>query len=379
MKRLAFAAFAALALTAATAATAAAADPIKIADVAELSGPGASAGKAWDDAIKMGVEEINADGGVLGRKIALTTYDTQTDAQMSRAMVQKAIDNGAFMLLGTVYSSSTIVNMMVAQQNGIPQISGSSAPAITQRGNPWIFRSELDANTAVANISQYIAKQMGIKKIAVEWANDAYGKPGRDAFVKDMKKYGVDVVADISSEVGQADFSADVSKLKSSGAQALFVYLHEEESARLLRELAKQGNKLPIIGDTTLLDSKVIQLAGPAANGIMGADSLTIEAPGKQIKEFGDNFEKKYGYTATHNAMKGYIAIYAAATAIKRAGKLDRQKVADILHTQPITVKEVPQILVDCKWSKNGDISHESFLVKVKDGKEVVVDTIPAS
>lgn len=379
MKRLAFAAFAALALTAATADTAAAADPIKIADVAELSGSGASAGKAWDDAIKMGVEEINANGGVLGRKIALTTYDTQTDAQTSRAMVQKAIDNGAFMLLGTVYSSSTIVNMMVAEQNGVPQISGSSAPAITQRGNPWIFRSELDANTAVANISQYIAKQMGIKKIAVEWANDAYGKPGRDAFVKDMKKYGVDVVADISSEIGQADFSADVSKLKSSGAQALFVYLHEEESARLLRELAKQGNKLPVIGDTTLLDSKVIQLAGPAANGIMGADSLTIEAPGKQIKEFGDKFEKKYGYTATHNAMKGYIAIYAAATAIRRAGKLDRQKVADILHTQPITVKEVPQILVDCKWSKNGDISHESFLVKVKDGKEVVVDTIPAS
>ena len=352
---------------------------IKLGNVAELSGSGATVGKAWTDAINMGVEEINAAGGVLGEQLDVTTYDSQTDAQTSRALVQKAIDDGAFMILGTVYSSSTIVNMLVTMQQGIPQIAGSEAPAITQKGNPYIFRASFGAQKSMPKIAAYIDDVMGAKKVAVSWVNNEFGKGGHDAFVEEMEKRGIEVVADVSSEVAQADFASDVTKLKSADPDVIFVYLHEEESARLLRELRKQDVGVPIIGETTLLNQKVIELAGDAANGIKGHVGLTVDAPNPEIQAFGERFEEKYGYKPDHNAMKGYVAIYAAATAIERAGELDRQKVTDTLHDMTITVEEVPNILLDVSWDETGEVSRESFLVEVENGTSKVVDTLPAN
>ena len=109
--------------------------------VCELSGAGAVSGTNYRDGAKLAVEEINAAGGILGKQIDLRYYDTQTDPQTSRALVQKAIDDDAYVIIGTVYSGSTIVNMMVAKQNGIPQMTGSEAPNITAQGNPYIFRT----------------------------------------------------------------------------------------------------------------------------------------------------------------------------------------------------------------------------------------------
>jgi len=97
------------------------AEDVLIVDVAELSGAGAAAGGVWHDGVILGFDDINAAGGILGRMVDLQGYDSQTDPQNSRAMVQRAIDNGTYVLIGTVYSSSTIVNMLVAQQNGMPQ------------------------------------------------------------------------------------------------------------------------------------------------------------------------------------------------------------------------------------------------------------------
>ncbi|MGN6464650.1 MAG: ABC transporter substrate-binding protein, partial [Rhizobiaceae bacterium] len=111
-------------------------DTVTIGVLAELSGPGAPSGTNWRDGIKIAVDEINADGGILGKKVKTNVYDTQTDPQVSRALAQKAIDEGAYAIWGTVYSGSTIVNMLVAQQNGIPQFTGSEAPAIVEKGNP---------------------------------------------------------------------------------------------------------------------------------------------------------------------------------------------------------------------------------------------------
>ena len=358
---------------------AAGAETIKLGNVAELSGPGATVGNAWTDAINMGVDEINEAGGVLGMQLEIDTYDTQTDAQTSRALVQKAIDDGAFLILGTVYSSSTIVNMLVTMQQGIPQIVGSESPSITQKGNPYVFRSSFGAQKAMPKIAAYVDEGLGAKSVAVSWVNNEFGKGGHDAFVAEMEARGIEVVADVSSEVGQADFASDVTQLKSANADAIFVYLHEEESARLLKELRKQNVEVPILGETTLLNQKVIELSEGAADGIMGHVGLTVDAPNPEIQAFAKRFSDRYGYKADHNAMKGYVAIYTAATAIERAGELDRQKVADTLHNMTIKVEEVPNILLDVSWDETGEVSRESFLVEVQGEETVVKEMLPAN
>ena len=98
--------------------------------------------------------------------------------------------------------------------------------------------------------------------MAVVYVNNDFGKGGRDAIIKELAARDIKVVADISTEAGQADFAADVIKLKGANADAIFVYLNEEESARFLREAKKQGLNKPLIGETTLLGQKVIELGG---------------------------------------------------------------------------------------------------------------------
>jgi branched-chain amino acid transport system substrate-binding protein len=176
---------------------------------------------------------------------------------------------------------------------------------------------------------------------------------------------------------GGIDFAADVVKAKSANADAIFVYTNEEESARFLREARKQGIKQPLIGETTLLGQKVIELAGDAANGAKGHVGLTVDAPQPAIKAFDDKFTKEYKYKSDHNGMKGYSAMYVVKTLTEKNGKVDSKLLARSLHGARISAKENPGVLLDVTFDDNGDLDRESFLVKVVNGKQVVTDTLP--
>lgn len=356
-----------------------AADTVKIGAVVELSGGGAPAGTNYRDGAMLAAEEINANGGILGKQIDVAQYDTATDPQQSRALVQKAIDEGAYVIWGTVYSSSTIVNMMVAQQAGVPQIVGAEAPNITAQGNPYVFRTAYGAQKGVPALTSYFKDTLGAKKVAVAWVNNEFGKGGHDVFVEEMKKAGIDVVADIPSEAGAADFAADVARIKDSGADAVFVYLHEEESARFLREAAKQDVKAKLVGEVTLTGQKVIDLAGDAANGAVAHVGLTADAPIPSIQEFGKKFEAKFGRKTDHNGIKGYVAAYATKYVTEKVGAFDQEKFAETMHGLCLKADEYPGILLDTCWDDTGELSRESFMIEVKDGKQVVTDTVAAN
>ncbi|MGB0748727.1 MAG: ABC transporter substrate-binding protein [Magnetospiraceae bacterium] len=355
------------------------ADTVKIANVAELSGAGAAAGSVWADGVRLAVDEINASGGILGKQIELAEYDSQTDPQNSRAMVQKAIDEGTYVLLGTVYSSSTVVNMLVAMQNGMPQLTGSESPTITAKGNPYIFRTAFGAQKGLPKLGAYLANELGVKKIALAWANTEYGKGGHDAFVNVAKDLGMEIVADVPSEQGQADFAADVLKIKNSGAQAVFVYLTEEESARFMIEAKKQGLNIPTAGDTVLASQKVIDLSGGAAEGVLGHVGLTADAPIPTFQALDKAFTERFGYRPDHNAIKGYIGVYTVKYVTEMIGEFDRQKFADKLHGLCLDAENHPGILLDLCWDDSGELSRESFLVEVVDGKQKITKTLPAN
>ena len=174
-----------------------------------------------------------------------------------------------------------------------------------------------------------------------------------------------------------ADFAADVIKVKGANADAVFVYLNEEESARFLREAKKQGLNKPLIGETTLLGQKVIELAGDAANGVKGHVGLTIDAPIPSVQEWSKKYEAKFKSKSDHNGLKGYFAPYMIKVAAEKAGKLDPKAIAATLHGLTITPAQEPNILMEATWNDTGDIDRISFLGEVKDGKQVITETLP--
>ena len=351
--------------------------PIKIYNIVELSGGGATAGTNFDNGVKLAVKEINAGGGILGRRIDLQSLDTQTNPGVAKALSQKAVDDGAYVVMGPVFSGSINVSMAETRKAEVTNFTGGEAASITQQGNPYVFRTSFTQSTAMPKLARYIKDGLKAKSVAIIYVNNDFGKGGRDVMIKALDAQGIKVAADISTDPGQVDFSGAVLKAKQSNADALFVYTNEEESARALRELRKQGYDKPIVGETTLTGQKVIELAGDAANGAIAHVGLTVDAPQPAIKAFDDKFTKEYKYKSDHNGMKGYSAMYVVKALTERNGKVDSKLLAKSLHGARISAKENPGVLLDVTFDDNGDLDRESFLVKVVNGKQTVIETLP--
>ena len=370
-------ALATLALAALVAIPAAAQQTVKIANIVELSGPGTTSGTNFKDGVMLAVKEINASGGILGRKIETTTSDTQSNPGVAKGLTQKAIDQDVFAVFGPVFSGSIMVSMAETRRAEVPNFTGGEAASITMQGNPYVFRTSFTQATAMPKIARYITDQAKLKTLALIYVNNDFGKGGREMLMKALEKSQTKIVADVSTDSGQIDFSAAVLKAKQSNADGVFVYTNEEESARALRELRKQGWTKPIIGETVLTSQKVIELAGEAANGAVAHVGLTVDAPLPAIRAFRAKFEREYKYICDHNGLKGYSGVYALKAAIEKVGKFDRKAVAVAMHSLKVKAADVPGILMDVEFDKNGDLDRDSFLTEVKNGKQEVTATLP--
>jgi branched-chain amino acid transport system substrate-binding protein len=351
--------------------------PIRIAGLVELSGTGATSGTNFDNGVKLAVKEINAAGGILGRKVEYTSSDTQSNPQIAKALAQKAVDEGVYVVMGPVFSGSIIVSMAETRRAEIPNFTGGEAASITQQGNPYVFRTSFTQTTAMPKVARYLKDDLKAKTVAIVWVNNDFGKGGGDTMQKELDRLGVKVAADISTDPGQVDFSGAVLRAKQSNADALFVYTNEEESARALRELRKQGYDKPIVGETVLTSQKVIELAGEAANVAVAHVGLTADAPQAPIKAFDEKFQKEYKSKGDHNALKGYSAMYIVKVLTERLGKVDPKAFAAAMKGARFTVKDNPGVLLDVTFDQNGDLDRESFMTKVVNGKQQVIATLP--
>ncbi len=356
----------------------AAAQNIKIAEIVELSGAGATSGTNFKNGVELAVKEINAAGGILGRKIETTVADTQSNPGVAKGLATKAVDDGAFAVFGPVFSGSILVSMAETRKAEIPNFTGGEAAAITKQGNPYIFRTSFTQDTAMPKVARYVANNLKAKTVALIYVNNDFGKGGKDALIKAFEPLGVKVTTDISTDQNQVDFSAAVLKAKQSNADVVFAYTNEEESARLLRELRKQGVNKPVVGETVLTSQKVIELAGEAANGAVAHVGLTVDAPIPAMRAFRAKFEKEWKFTPDHNGIKGYTGMYVLKAAIEKAGKLDKALVVKTLHGLKLKAADHPGILMDMSFDDKGDIDRESFIVEAKGGKQEVKEILPA-
>jgi branched-chain amino acid transport system substrate-binding protein len=349
-------------------------DTIKIANIVEMSGPGTTSGVMFKNGVEMAIKEINAAGGILGKKITYTSEDTQSNPGVAKGLAQKAVDNNVFAIFGPVYSGSIMVSMAESRRGEVPNFTGGEAGSITQQGNPYVFRTSFGQSVSFPKVARYLTAKS--KKLAVLYVNNDFGKGGQSTIKQLLANSGTQIVTEISTEAGQVDFSAAVIQAKQSGADALFAYTNEEESARLLRELRKQGWNKPVIGETVLTSSKVVELAGEAANGALAHVGLTVEAP--QLQAWGKKFQAQFNSVSDHNGVKGYTGMYVLKAAIEKAGKLDRKAAAAAIRNSCFSAKQHPGVLMDVCFDANGDIDRESFMTEIRGGKTVVAEVLPA-
>src|SRR5436305_7006462 len=172
---------------------AAAQSTIRIASLQELSGTGATVGTNFKNGMDLAIKEINAAGGILGKKIEVTHADTQSNPGVAKGLAQKAVDDDVFAVFGPGFSGSILVSMSETKRAQIPNFTGGEAAAITQQGNPYIFRTSFTQTTAMPKVARYIKDTLKAKTVAIVWVNNDFGKGGLDVMNKALAAQNVKV------------------------------------------------------------------------------------------------------------------------------------------------------------------------------------------
>lgn len=351
-------------------------DPVKLAVLADLSGGNALVGNNWRRGVDLAVEQLNSEGGILGHKVEVTVLDGQTNPGVARGLVQRILQDSPYVILDGTNSASIRAITPLIEQAGISQFFNGDAALLTTSGYKSAFRTGLGQGTALPRLATYAKDKLHVGKVGILWANNDFGRGGRDVIVKEFQTLGINVVSDQSSEAGQVDFSADVQKLKGAGADAVFLYLNEEDTVRFLRAAKAQALPARIIGETTLGTQSVINLAGDVADGAISHVTFSPEVQTPAAKAFTQRYQRKYGNLPDHNNFKGYIAVQTINAVARRQGKIDPEGFAAGLRDATIGVAEAPGVIFDTHWSATGEIEHQSFVVQIDKGHANVIDTL---
>ncbi len=347
--------------------------PVEFGIVCELSGHGASHGAHWRDGILLAFEEINNAGGILGRQIEHFLVDTESRPPVSIAAMEYAVTKEPFAVLGTIYSSSTIANMVTLEEAGIIQFVGSTSTSIYEQGNYNIFATSPVNRNVFPWLVRWMVEDVGVSKVVMVYTNDEMGTDGREILEEAADTFGVDFEG-IAIQTGQADFAGEIGRIQNMDVDTIFLYGHEEENARFMIQVRTLGIDLQVVGYSPLLSSLALDLGGEAMEGVMGAATWSYAYP--PIKRFADTFQLLYGETPSHDAMKGYVAVYTLKEAIEQVGAFDADAVRTWLHENTITTEMEPNVFLDTSYREDGTVDRDFFLVQIVNGEQVIQQVI---
>lgn len=315
--------------TALVSSTAKAGEAIKIGVSSPITGPAAYGALQERRGLELALGEINDAGGVLGRKVELVFEDNQCNPSVSVTVATKLIESGVPAVLGCQCSSAVLAAMPLFQKAEIPLLSSiATNPAISEKsgvgGNPWVFRlNPSDRELAMANVN-YLASLGSIEKVAIVAESTDYGRGGAGAFAAAAEAKGLDVVSTDFHQIGAPDFTTILTRLRSTGAQAIALYHSHADTANFVRQAQAQGLDAILTGKMNFGGEAAEALVGTGAfDGAVTAYPYSPMVATPQNKAFVEKVEATYGETATYETFAGYEAMHVLADAIEKAGSLD--------------------------------------------------------
>ncbi|MFC7515982.1 ABC transporter substrate-binding protein [Herbaspirillum sp. GCM10030257] len=304
-------------------------ETIKIGLVQPLTGSVAYNGIADVNGSKLAVEERNKAGGVLGKKIELIIEDGQCKPANSVNAAEKLIQKDKVVALsGAFCSSATAAIMPIAERYKMPLITGVSSKAdLTEKGNKYFFRAaETDALLSRA-FAKILANDLKLKSVAYVGVNDDWGRGGVEEFSRDLSAAGVKTAAKEYFDHGATDFYTLLTKLRASGADAVFIAAETQDGSILVKQIKELGLKMKVFGVGSWATADFIKLTGPAAEGIYAAVPYASTLPNPRNQEFVKKYSEKYNEQPGKYGNAGYNALNILMDAIQRAGSTDAEKI----------------------------------------------------
>jgi len=312
--------------------TASGQDEITVGEYASLTGGSASFGQSSHKGTALAIEEINAAGGVLGKKIKLVTEDDQSQAGQPATIVRKLIaQDKVIAVLGEVASSKSLEAAPICQDNKIPMISPASTnPKVTQVGN-FVFRVCF-IDPFQGTVMAKFALSKGWKNVAVLTDNKQdYSVGLAEFFVKHFTENGGKIVKDQKYATGDKDFKAQLTAIKAAKPDAIFIPGYYGEVSLIARQARLLGINVPLLGGDGWVGDSLLKVAGKALDGCFFSSHFSAEDKSATTQAFVTKFKAKYGAVPDDMAALGYDSAMILADSLKRAGSTDAEKLREAI------------------------------------------------
>jgi branched-chain amino acid transport system substrate-binding protein len=305
---------------------------VKIGFQAPLTGPAATDGASAKIASEIAVEKSNAAGGVLGQKIELVTYDDQAKTEEAVFTANKLVgqDGVKFAISGS-YSASGRAAAPIFQQAKVPFISAYGVhPDITRAGD-YVFRTVHLGPPQGRAAGKFISDNLHLKKVTIISMDNDYGQATLEGFKSIVGQFGLQIAGEYSYSLKDRQFGPIVASVKRDNPDVIYITGYFFTGAPLVSQLRSAGIEAPIVGSQAFDAQKLMDIAGPAVEGVYVVGGLNRDRDSAELKEYLAEFQKHAGYAGENVGATVYSAIRLMADAIQRAGSLDPAKVRDAL------------------------------------------------
>jgi branched-chain amino acid transport system substrate-binding protein len=322
------------ALAALVAAPAGAEEPIKVGALLAVTGPASFLGAPEARTLEMLVEELNAKGGLGGRKIRLIVKDTGASPEKAVSFAKQLIDEEqVFAIIGPSTSGETMAVKNIAEEGRTLLLSCAAAEVIVNPLAKYVFKTPQKDSHAVIRIFQKM-KAMGISRIGVLSSNTGFGKAGKEQIAKLAPEHGIQVLVDEVYDKAATDLTAEVTKVKAAKVQAILNWSIEPAQAIVIKNARQIGLTVPIFQSHGFGNIQYVKAAGTAAEGVifpagrlLVADGLPNKHPQKAVLvSYKKAYEGRYKEDVSTFGGHAYDALAILAQAVKQVGP-DREKV----------------------------------------------------
>jgi branched-chain amino acid transport system substrate-binding protein len=315
--------------------------PIKIGSVLSVTGPAAFLGDPQLKTFQLYIDDINAKGGVLGRKLQFIHYDDGSDANKANAFAKRLIeDDKVDIILGGSNTGSTMSMVPLVEKAQIPFISFAGAVVVIEPVKKWVFKTPQTDRMAAEKVFEDM-KRKGISRVALLSETSGFGQSGKKESEAIAGKYGITFVANETYGPKDTDISPQLTKIRNTaGVQAVFVFGFGQGPAIVTKNYRQLGITLPMYHAHGVASDEFLKLAGPAAEGIrlpspaqLVPELLPANDPQKPVvMAYEKAYKAKYNTDVSTFGGYAYDGLMIAVDAIKRAGGTDKAKVRDAIE-----------------------------------------------
>jgi branched-chain amino acid transport system substrate-binding protein len=308
-------------------------DEIPVGEYASLTGGSASFGQSSHKGTALAIDEINAAGGVLGKKIKLITEDDQSQAGQPATIVRKLISQDKVVaVLGEVASSKSLEAAPICQQSKIPMISPAATnPKVTETGD-YVFRVCF-IDPFQGTVMAKFALSKGWKKVALLTdVKQDYSVGLAEFFVKYFTANGGEIVKEQKYSTGDKDFKPQLTSIKAAKPDAIFIPGYYGEVSLIAKQARLLGLKVPLLGGDGWVGDSLLKVAGNSLDGSFFSCHFSADDKSPKVQEFVQKYKAKYGAVPDDMAALGYDSAVILAEAIKRAGTTDADKLRDAIR-----------------------------------------------